>query len=126
MRALFALVGGLVCLATAAGAEGGRMAGEDDVIHLATMAAPPWSASAHEQITSDRTGFEPCEQILKTFGSPGGYKVLAETCTTSPRWGKILRARFMSDGAVAATLVTCWVGADGRGSVVVKIDDGEP
>jgi hypothetical protein len=46
---------------------------------------------------------------------------------TSQRWDKILRAKITSDDARGSPmLVTCWVGADGRASIVVKIDDGEP
>ena len=33
--------------------------------------------------------------------------------------------RYLATGGSPA-LVTCWIAADGRGSVVVKVDDGEP
>ena len=123
MRAPFALVVWLASLA--AGGAGVCMADESDEIHLAGMVAPPWNASAKEQITADRTGFETCEQVVKAFASRGGAKVADEVRTTSHRWGKVLRARLTYETVGAPTLVTCWLGVDGRASITVKIDDGE-
>lgn len=126
MRALIVLVTSLIRFA-AAGGEELHMPAEDDVIHLATMAAPPWTVTAREQVTSDHAGFEVCEQLVKTLISRSvGEAVAAQTYTTSPRWGKVLRAKIAYDGGGAPGLVTCWIGADGRASVVFKIDDGEP
>lgn len=125
MRALFALVVWLASLAAATGGEGVCMAAEDDVIYLADMAAPPWTASANEQTTSDHAGFGHCEQIAKLIASPIG-SITRQTYTTSQRWGKILGARIASDDGGAPALVTCWIAADGRASVVAKMDDGEP
>ncbi len=124
MRALFALI---VCLGSlAAGSVGVCMTDESDETHLADMVAPPWKASAKEQTTADRTGFDPCEQVVKRLASRGGAKLAEEAYTTSHRWGKILRARLTYETVGAPTLVTCWLGVDGRASIVVKIDDGEP
>lgn len=125
MRTLFVLVVWVASLASAASGEGVQMAGKDDVIHLADMAAPPWSASANELVTSDRAGLEPCEQLVERLAARIG-DVSQRTYTTSPRWRKIQRARITPESGGAQTLVTCWADADGRASVVVKIDDGEP
>jgi hypothetical protein len=124
MRALFAVVVWLASLAAAS--VGVCMADESDETHLADMVAPPWIASAKEQTTADRTGFDPCEQVVKALTSRGGAKLAEEAYTTSHRWGKILRAKITDDSGGAATLATCWIDASGRASIVVKIDDGEP
>ena len=123
MRALFALVAWLASLA--AGSVGVCMTDESEETHLADMVAPPWNASAKEQATA-RTGFDPCEQLVKRLASRGGAKLAEEAYTTSHRWGKILRARITDDYGGSATLATCWIDADGHASIVVKIDDGEP
>jgi hypothetical protein len=124
MRALFALVVWLASLAV--GGVGVCRADEGDEIHLADLAAPPWKASANEQTTADRTGFDPCEQIVRVLTSRGYNKVAAEAYTTSPRWGKVLRAKIAYDAGGAPMLATCWINANGRAWIVVKIDDGEP
>jgi hypothetical protein len=123
MRALFALVVWLASLA--AGGAGVCMAADSDEIHLGPLTAPPWTASANEQVTSDHAGFDPCEQFVKLLASRGGSKVTAETYTTSPRWGKILRAKITFGGG-GPMVATCWIGADGHASIVMKNDDGEP
>jgi hypothetical protein len=125
MRALFALVVWLASLTAAAGGEGVHMVAEDDVIYLADMAAPPWTASANEQTASDHAGFDDCEQLVKRL-APSVGSITQQTYTTSLRWGKILRTRIASDAGGSPMLVTCWIAADGHGSVVVKVDDGEP
>jgi hypothetical protein len=124
MRALFALVW-LAGLATAADGEGVQMAAEDDVAHFADLAAPPWSASANEQVAADITGFDACEQIVKPIALRVG-SISARTYTTSHRWGKILRVRIATDSGGSDMLATCWVGEDGKSFIVVKVDDGEP
>ena len=125
MRMLFALVAWLASLAAAAEGEGSHMAAEDDVIHLATMAAPPWTATANERATSDHTGVDPCEKLVKVLASRGVSKLAGETYTTSQRWGKILRAKITFDAGGSPLLATCWVGADGHASIVVEVDGGE-
>jgi hypothetical protein len=124
MRALFALIW-LAGLATVV--EGGepQMTGGNDVIYLADMAAPPWSASANEQATSDHAGFEPCEEIVQPIASRIG-NISARTYTTSHRWGKILRVRIASNSLGSDMLATCWSGVDGKSFIVVKVDDGKP
>ena len=102
------------------------MAADDDVIHLADMAAPPWRASANEQVATDPAGFEACEQFVKAFVSRGTGSIFQQTYTASRRWGKILRAKFTTESGGSSMLLTCWIGADGHASVVVKVDDGEP
>jgi len=125
MRVLFVLVVWLANLAAAAGGQGGKMAAEDDVIHLATMAAPPWRPSAHEQAAADHASFEACEKVVQLLVRRNG-RIAHRTYTTSRRWGDILRVKVISDGEGSPTLVTCWTGADGHASVVVKVDDGAP
>lgn len=125
MRTLFVLVAWIASLAAAASGEGVQMAAEDDVTHLATMAAPPWRASANEEVAADHAGFEACEEVAKLMAAGIG-SVTRRTYTTSQRWGKILRTEIASNAGGSPTLVTCWIGADGQASVVVKIDDGEP
>jgi hypothetical protein len=126
MRALFAVVVWLASLASDAGGEGFYMAAGDDVIHLADMAAPPWTASANERASSNHAGFDHCEQLVKILASRIVGKVAGETYTTSQRWDKILRAKINPDAGGSPMLVTCWVDARGRASIVVKIDDGKP
>jgi hypothetical protein len=126
MRALFALVMWLASFS--AGGMGVGMADESDEIHLADMAAPPWTPSANEQITRDHAGFDPCEQLVTMLAPRGVSKVAGATYTISRRWGKILRAKILSgSGDVSTTtLVTCWIDPNGHAWIVVKMDDGKP
>jgi hypothetical protein len=98
---------------------------DDDAARLGDLLAPPWQAAADEAPLPEAS-FPACDQVVEGLAKLGGGEIGGRTYSLSQRWGKILRAKWLtSEDAQSVMLLTCW-GPDAGVQIVAAVSrDGK-
>lgn len=95
------------------------LAGPDPDDLARVFPSPPWGAQADETAAAASPAFKPCEELVRDLARRTGARLTDERYTLSPRWGKIVRVRFVANDPYAtASHLTCWF-KTGHGDVRV-------
>lgn len=89
---------------------------------------PPWRPAGDEAISSSLVEFGPCLDAMNAFASRTRGQVADEICSVSKQWGKIVRAKVVTqerDSRPTACRVICWEGSGPGVCIFVELDIGD-
>jgi hypothetical protein len=98
--------------------------GESEIHKMEGLQSPPCNMEPDETISAESGAFSDCLKPISALAARTNGRVTEQTFSLSPQWGKVVRAKIVSDheGSPTTACVISWCASDGSLKIALTID----